>query len=301
MRVCDVHRVAALNHATFLFEERLPGISCSIEEVAGHMDKTSIDVSRPYSLHTEYSYGKRKLNSPILQHHLVLKHVNKYGIPQLWKNEARSKNFFEFIQALIGDGAPPEVIEIHPPFDDYCSSIDHFLDVYEPFEKSVLEVDPNTIICVENRAGTLYRGGKFLLSGFDSISQLCGDIHSRELNLRLALDYPQLYTAEHYNLEQFPIDHFIEHHRILKQHRPLISSIHIWGKTKRANSGWTAHNGDLNSLFCNDFLAKRKFLDYLIAFYDDNKPRYFVPEVNSSVADLQSIVNDFIDAGADFT
>jgi hypothetical protein len=30
---------------------------------------------------------------------------------------------------------PPEVIEIHPPFDDYCCSIDHFLDIYGTFEK----------------------------------------------------------------------------------------------------------------------------------------------------------------------
>ena len=276
------------------------GISCLSKEVAGHLDKTSISVSGPYSLHTEYSYGKRKLNSPILQHHPVLKDASKDGIPQLWKNEAWSSNFFEFIQALIGDGAPPEVIEIHPPFDDYCRSIDHFFDSYETFEKSVLEVYPGTKICIENRAGTVYRGGKFLISKLDSLSQLCKGIHCRELDLRLALDYPQLFTAEHDNLEQFPIDRFIGHHRILEQHRPLISSIHIWGKTKRANSGWTAHIGDLNNLFCNDVLAKGRFLDYLIEFYNDDKPRYFVPEVNSSVDDLQSIVNDFINAGTDF-
>jgi hypothetical protein len=120
-------------------------------------------------------------------------------------------------------------------------------------------------------------------------------VHCRQLELRLALDYPALFTAEHYKLEQFEMDRFIEQNRILEQHRPLISSIHIWGKTKRP------HFGDLNSLFYNDVLAKRRFVDYLIDFYNDDKPRYFVPEVNSSVDDLQSIVNDFIDAGADFS
>jgi len=275
-------------------------ISCSIKEVAGHMDKISIDVSGPYSLHTEYSYGKRNLNSPILLHHSVLRGANKGGIPQLWKNDAWSIHFFEFIQALIGDGAAPKVIEIHPPFDDCCRSIDQFLDIYETFEKRVLEGYPSTTICIENRAGTRYRGGKFLISKFDSISQLCECIHRRELDLRLALDYPQLFTAEHYNFESFPIDRFIKHHSILEQHRSLISSIHIWGKTKRANLGWTAHAGDLNDLFYNNILAKKKFLDYLIEFYNDEKPRFFIPEVNSSVDDLQSIVNDFIDAGAFF-
>jgi hypothetical protein len=106
------------------------GISCPIKEVAGHLDKTSIDASGAYSLHTEYSYGRRKLNSSIMHNHLVLKDANKEGIPQLWKNETWSIDFFAFIQALVGDGVPPEVIEIHPPFDDYCSSIDHFLDTH---------------------------------------------------------------------------------------------------------------------------------------------------------------------------
>ena len=35
---------------------------------------------------------------------------------------------------------PLEVIEIHPPFDDYCCSIDHFLDIHGTLEKRVLEV-----------------------------------------------------------------------------------------------------------------------------------------------------------------
>jgi hypothetical protein len=89
-----------------------------------------------------------------LQHCPILKEANKKGIPQLWKNEAWAINFFEFIQALIGDCAPPEVIENHPPFDDYCRSIDRFLDIYETFENRVLEGYPSTTICIENRAGT---------------------------------------------------------------------------------------------------------------------------------------------------
>ena len=162
-------------------------------------------------------------------------------------------------------------------------------------KKEFLEGYPNTTICIENRAGTKYSGGKFLISNFDSIAQLCEAVHRRKLELRIALDYPQLFTAEHYKLEQFEMDRFIEQNRLLEQHRPLISSIHIWGKRKRP------HFGDLNDLFYNDVLAKRRFIDYLIEFYDDDKPRYFVPEVNSSVNDLQSIVNDLIDAGADFS
>jgi hypothetical protein len=66
----------------------------------------------------------------------------------LWKNEAWSNAFFEFIQTLIGDGASPDVIEIHHHFDDYCSPIDHFLDTYEFFERSVLEENTQALLSV---------------------------------------------------------------------------------------------------------------------------------------------------------
>jgi hypothetical protein len=49
---------------------------------------------------------------------------------------------------------PPLVIEIHPSFDEYCPSIEHFLDVYEAFEKRILEAYPSTSVFIENRAGT---------------------------------------------------------------------------------------------------------------------------------------------------
>ena len=163
------------------------GIICSITEVAGHMDKKlqsgyQDDIPCIQSIPP----CKRKLDSPMLQHFPILKEANKNGIPQLWKNEAWALDFFEFIRALIGDAAPPEVIEIHPPFDDYCRSIDRFLDIYETFEKRVLEGCPSTTICIENRAGTKYSGGKFLVSKFDSIAQLCEAVQCREFELRLA-------------------------------------------------------------------------------------------------------------------
>jgi len=42
------------------------GFSADIHEVAAHFDKIEIEAFDKYSLHTEYSYGKRKLDSPII-------------------------------------------------------------------------------------------------------------------------------------------------------------------------------------------------------------------------------------------
>ena len=57
-----------------------------------NQDKKSFGLSGPYSLHTEYSYGPRKLNSPILKRLPVLKNsirsrhsfVNRQLITKNW-------------------------------------------------------------------------------------------------------------------------------------------------------------------------------------------------------------------------
>ena len=43
------------------------GITSNIEEVAGHLDKEYIKPKSRYSLHTEYSHMKRKLDSKLLK------------------------------------------------------------------------------------------------------------------------------------------------------------------------------------------------------------------------------------------
>ena len=47
----------------------------------------------------------------------------KEKIPQLWKNKAWAKEFASFIIELVGNSIPPEIIEIHPPFNDYCKEL----------------------------------------------------------------------------------------------------------------------------------------------------------------------------------
>lgn len=74
----------------------------------------------------------------------------------------------------------------------------------------------------------------------------------------------------------------------------------IWGKRKSVNGRWIPHNGDLNTFFSGDKEQKKLFLDSLVCTYDDEIPRYFVPEVNSANDDLVSIVNDLRGAGVIF-
>jgi hypothetical protein len=83
----------------------------------------------------------------------------------------------------------------------------------------------------------------------------------------------------------------------LEKLRPVahrIETFHIWGRRK------TAHNGTLDDLFGHDPLAKEASFDGLHQRLEDRRPRYFLPEVNSSREDLQSIVSDFVLAGFEF-
>lgn len=59
------------------------GIEPKILEAAGHFDVKFINVNTPYSLHTEYSFMRRKLNSEVVSKYREICEANKNGIPML--------------------------------------------------------------------------------------------------------------------------------------------------------------------------------------------------------------------------
>ena len=92
----------------------------------------------------EYSYGKRKLDNVLLTGLDTIKKAHQDLIPKLWFNEKWSSEFLEFIKRLVDDNSAPEIVEIHPPFNDYCGSIGEFLDSYTGFEEALGEIFPDT-------------------------------------------------------------------------------------------------------------------------------------------------------------
>ena len=148
------------------------GFTTNIKEIAAHLDKNNIEFAEKYSLHTEYSYGKRKFDTALISNFTELKSAQKDGVPQLWKTGKWAEQFAEFIFVLTEGKNTPSVIEIHPPFNDYCS-IDSFLERYSVFEKKIHEVYPETVIVIENRAGTIYKGGRFIAGKAKEIAELC--------------------------------------------------------------------------------------------------------------------------------
>ncbi|MEJ5330959.1 MAG: hypothetical protein WHT07_12490 [Desulfobaccales bacterium] len=174
-----------------------------------------------------------------------------------------------------------------------------FYRVIKVFEQIILENWPRVDIVLENRYGTRYRGGNFLLSKFNDLQELVKRIEQRSLRLDLALDIPQLFTA-HGGPENFSCQDLEKFMQKLKSIMHKVKSIHLWGK-KRTNNGRIApHAGDLNSYFNNDIDKKKIFLESISELLMDGTKRYFVPEVNSSSEDLQSIVRDLEEAEIEF-
>ena len=267
------------------------GYVSDIKEVAAHFDKDNIEVSEKYSLHTEYSYGKRKFNTELISQFPALFEAQKDGVPQLWESIEWASQFVDFIIELTVGYNPPTTIEIHPPFTDYCT-LDEFVERYKAFENKIKVQFPDTNIVIENRSGAVYRGGKFLIGKAKEIVDLCKQIKEYNLSLRIVLDFPQLLTAENIDTLKFKQEKYQNSIDMICQYRDLIKGIHIWGKKKSETGRWVAHCGNFDTYFAGNEESINAFIDGIAKVCNDEQKRFFVPEVNSGVEDLCNIMND---------
>lgn len=285
-----------MNKEQFVFVEynntKYPeGYISDIKEVAAHFDKDNIEVSEKYSLHTEYSYGKRKFDTELTSKFPELVVAQKDGVPQLWKTEEWASQFADFVIALTASYNSPTTIEIHPPFNDYCT-LDEFIERYKVFENKIKKQFPNTNIVIENRSGSVYHGGKFLIGKAKEIVALCEQIKDHNLKLRIVLDFPQLLTAENIDTLKFKQDKYQNAIDMICQYRDLIKGIHIWGKKKSESGRWVAHCGNFDTYFDGNNDSKMAFISGMEKICIDKQKRYLVPEVNSGIGDLSLILND---------
>ena len=275
-------------------QEYPANIPLCIEECAAHMDVTAIKASLRRSMHTEYSYGKRKFDSDVIAAFPALVTAHKDFVPQLWYSIDWAKQFAGFVTTLACDEVPA-VIEIHPPFTDY-TDMDGFVESYRVFEQAILERFPNTEILIENRCGSVYKGRKFLVSKLPDVEKLCEQIDRHNLRLKIAYDVPQIYTAHNAKKQRA----YIELLQKTKDIRSFIGGVHLWGKRKAESGRLVSHCGDLTSYFSNDTETKSLFLQEFTACFDDGICRKMVLEVNSGNEDLQSIISDLIAANMSF-
>lgn len=269
-------------------------IPLRIEECAAHMDISQIKSSLFRSMHTEYSYGKRKFDSKVVAAYPALLAAHRDFVPQLWHSAEWSQQFANFLITLTA-GEVPAVIEIHPPFSDY-SDITRFVENYKVFEEIIVDCFPQTEILIENRCGSVYKGGRFVISKLPDVENLCEQIAKHDLQLKVAYDVPQIYTAHNAKKRAEYIDLL----RRTRNIRAYIGGVHLWGKRKSESGRLVSHCGDLNSYFSEDAETKALFLEEFTNCFDDGICRKMVLEVNSGNEDLQSIIADLVAAGERF-
>jgi hypothetical protein len=275
-------------------------INANICEIAGNFDIENISVNTPYSLHTEYSYGERKFNSSTISDLLGITSAQKDGIPKLWHGEDWASDFFMFIERLTND-KPPEVLEIHPPFNDYCSSFEQFMQVFKVFYDKIKYKYPSVTILIENRFGTMYKGGRFLLQYCSDVLAFCNLLFNdySDIDLKVVLDYPQIISAEtKMNFTKF--DKIFTFNQKLEKYINRIGGFHMWGKKKSDSGKWVAHYGNFDDFFSKNYKLKEDFLNSVFSTFNDNQSRYFVPEVNSNESDLNAIIKDMKEAEFEF-
>lgn len=280
-------------------KRKYPNNICpKIQEIAAHFDAPEIKPVLNYSLHTEYSYGFREFGSPHLEGLEVLKKAHKRGVPQLWRDTAWGEEFAIYLERVVGRRPHPKIIEIHPPFDDYCPFVETFFEIYMSFEERIGEIFPDAKVFLENRTGTVYPRGKFLISTAASMKTLADGL-KRTRCLGIVFDLPQLFTAQRIGFPDVSRQVIDELFQELRGFRAHIKGLHLWGKKANATGRVIAHQGNLNNYFVNPALQEHVLMR-LKELLDDGTPRYFVPEVNSNDADLNSIVTDLLEAGFHF-
>lgn len=150
-----------------------------------------------------------------------------------------------------------------------------------------------TTILIENRFGTGDKTGKFLVSSYSDLIELARHLDRAKLKLGIVLDLPQLISQ----LGDMPkLDKILLHNMFsaLSPIRHRIKALHLWGKRRGPNGRFAVPVGNLNTYFEGKEALKEIFLEGLLQLFNDDIPRYFVPEVNSGNQDVESIINRVI-------
>ena len=261
-----------------------------LREVPAHLDVKGLHLDEAASLHTEYSSKARRFDSPFLDGLDSLRVSHRNRVPELWSSVEWAREYAVLMMRLVAGGPAPRQIEIHPPFISSAAKVEVFLSRYEVFEAAIHAEYPDCGIVLENRTGTKHPH-PFLMSSSASILAMGLTLQQSQLKLGIALDLPQMFTAE------FGTKHLVglEGVPLIEQLLPIqdrIHTLHLWGR----GAGGGAHGGGLDGLFDAKGDAKRACLQSLRSLLSDGEPRHLVIEVRRG-GDVAAIIQDLEQAG----
>lgn len=253
------------------------GIPIRLYTLPGDFDIQPFRVDVPYILNTEKAFYPSRFSSSALD---TCDEIGRWQIeqfPQLWSNDRWAAQFALFILRLTQFSAPPEVIELYPPFFNCGGDIEEFLDRYSVFEYFIQRVYPETELVLLNRHTSFNRFG-YLISKAEELAETAELLRRKRLSLKIGVDIPELLIFE----KAFTPSRIRYVFETLSPIRDSVSGFHLRVPGFRLDArAWDA------------------VLFYLMELTNDDKVRYLVPEVKER-RNLAHLIYDLRKAGADF-
>lgn len=211
----------------------------------------------------------------------------------IWKDEKELKSVIDNLHDAFSKYGNPEVIEIFPPLRSNTYNEKEFFQKYNILEKAMKKY-ANLKITMVNGPERYYSKPKYLMQSVEDIINIRNTVREMKYHLKLAIDISSLFKKKCYghDLEE-KLDKLSEiRNSIVGIHLSNIQDIYsIFSEIRKEDDVYLNTHG------------YRKYSDFLggiSALFNDNLPRYFVPEHIVGSEDLEELVDVLLRGGFSF-
>lgn len=211
----------------------------------------------------------------------------------IWKDEKELKSVISNLHEAFSKYCAPSVIEIFPPIRSNNYGEEEFFQKYRILEKAMRKYSDLKIVII-NGPERYYSKPKYLVQTVEDILSIRKTVKERKYHLKFAVDISSLFKKKCYGRE---LEEKLDK---LSEIRNSIDGIHL------------SNIHDVYSIFSEirkeddvhlNSYGYRKYSDFLggiSALFNDNLPRYFVPENVVGSEDLEELVDVLLRGGFSF-
>lgn len=211
----------------------------------------------------------------------------------IWKDEKELKSIISNLHDAFSKYCPPSVLEIFPPIRSNNYGEEEFFQKYSILEKAMRKYSDLKIVIV-NGPERYHSKPKYLVQTVEDILNIRRTVKERKYHLKLAVDISSLFKKKCYGHElEEKLDKLSEiRNSILGIHLSNIHDVYsIFSEIRKEDDVY------LNSYGYHKY---SDFLGGISALFNDNLPRYFVPESVAGSEDLEELVDVLLRGGFSF-
>lgn len=212
---------------------------------------------------------------------------------KVWKDEQELGEVIKNLEDTFAEFGVPYALELLSPLRTQAYNEDEFFQQYRLLEKGMRKY-ANMKIALVNGPNKSNKKFKYLMQSTEEIMRIRQIAKESKFKLQFALDFSKLLKRTHY-LSEFESDF-----NRLSEIRNSIVGVHISttsGSTSMPKSYYDDDRLCLNKCKSNQ---NSDLLNCISALFNDNQPRYLVPEEINSPNLLEELVDDLIRGGFSF-